>query len=350
MHLLNIDASPTQLRSLRKGRRVRIKHGTGINLIVHPATYHLVTRAFNKGKGAQVQLSREEIGANEEVAKSPSTIHDVASYTAEQTGHTPHIAGQGIFGNAFDRFLNKTGINKITDPLGKIAKPFVQTAIKGLVSKIPIVGNRLAEVASDYIDDPQKYQSKEGALNALKDVGLGTIQDKLGLGLYSGHGLGCGAGGMSGVQRGYDGRMHGMGDPSISEAASTAVWGKGLHTYGNRIRAGYGSAEALDHSAHLAHEHVMTREAKKAGTLHDSDPYAPHSRGYGLMGHGMHHQGSHSIVGRGGGMLEYCPPALVSQPYSANWQMGHFLPVQYQMFNQSMHSPHGHSMHGHGLY
>ena len=336
MHLLNIDASPTQLRSLRKGRRVRIKHGTGFNLIVHPATYHLVTRAFNKGKGAQVQLTREEIGANEDVAKSPSTIHDVASYTAEQTGNTPHIAGKGIFGSAFDNILKKTGLNRITDPLGEIAKPFVKTAIRGLVGRIPVVGNRLGQLASDYIDDPQKYQSKQGTLTALKEVGLGTAKDTLGLGVYAGHGMGMG--------------ISGRGD-SIGEATSKEIWGKGMHTYGNRIKAGYAGAEARDHSAHLAHEHIMAREAKRAGTMHDSDPDAPRSRGYGFMGHGMHHsQGAHSIVGRGGGMVEYCPPAMVSQPFSANWQMGHFLPVQYQLFNQSMHAPHGYSMHGQGLY
>jgi hypothetical protein len=321
MESLSIDASPTQLRSLRKGRRVRIKKGTGCNVIVHPATYHLVTRAFNKGKGSQIQLSSEEIDANKEHA-----------------GH-PDMQGKGIFGNAFDNILKKTGLNRITDPLGQIAKPFVKTALSGLMNKIPIVGPRLGQLANDYIDDPQKYQSKQGALTALKEVGLGTAKDKLGLGLHAGRGMGMG--------------IHGCGTDELegTNPGKISIWGKGMHTYGNRIKAGYGSAEARDHSAHLAHEHIMAREAKKAGTMHDSDPYAPHSRGYGLMGHGMHHsQGAHSIVGRGGGMVEYCPPAMVSQPFSANWQMGHFLPVQYQMFNQSMHSPHGHSMHGHGLY
>ena len=316
MEKLTIDASPTQLRSLRKGRRVRIKKGTGCNLIVHPATYHLVTRAFNKGKGSQIQLSSEEIDANKEHSQHPE------------------MEGKGIFGNAFDNILKKTGLNKITDPLGEIAKPFVKTAISGLVGKIPIVGTRLGQLANDYIDDPSKYQSKQGALSALKEVGLGTAKDKLGLGIYSGRGMGLGC-----------------GVDSIGEATSKEIWGKGMHTYGNRIKAGYGKAESLDHSAHLAHKHIMAREAKRAGTIHDSNPYAPRSRGYGLMGYGMHHsQGAHSIVGRGGGMVEYCPPAMVSQPFSANWQMGHFLPVQYQMFNQSMHAPHGYSMHGQGLY
>jgi hypothetical protein len=44
-------------------------------------------------------------------------------------------------------------------------------------------------------------------------------------------------------------------------------------------------------------------------------------------------------VGRNGGMLStYTPPALVSQPFSANFQFQHFLPPQYQHFNTGGHA------------
>ena len=343
METLSIDASPTQLRSLRKGRRVRIKQGTGFNLIVHPATYHLVSRAFNKGKGAQVQLSREEIGANHEASMSPE------------------MSGKGIFGSAFDGFLNKTGLSKITDPLGSLAKPFVKTLTTGLISKIPVVGNRMAQLTNNYIDDPSKYQSKQGAMNALKEVAVGTTRDKLGLGIGRGRGRGRGRGQgfFKDIAKdiGKDLiRKHVLGEGIGDEVAkrlgmglySGSARGFGLHTHQARVDAGYGGAMEREKSAHLAHQHVMKREAARQGTHYDSDPDAPRSRGYGL-GCGMS-QGHHSIVGRGGGMLEYCPPALVSQPYSANWQMGHFLPVQFQMYNQSMHAPHGYASHGSGLY
>jgi hypothetical protein len=75
------------------------------------------------------------------------------------------------------------------------------------------------------------------------------------------------------------------------------------------------------------------------------EQFAPRSRGYGM---------SHHIVGRGGGMIgngsEYYPPALVSQPYSANYQMSHFLPVQYQHYNNSMYEPFSRQSSGNGLY
>jgi hypothetical protein len=48
-----------------KGHRVRIKKGTGFNLIVHPERYSIVSRAFAKNKGSEVQLTPEEIQANQ---------------------------------------------------------------------------------------------------------------------------------------------------------------------------------------------------------------------------------------------------------------------------------------------
>ena len=65
MHrILTIDASPKQLSKLRNGHAVRIKKGTGFNLIVHPETYNLVSRAFAKSKGMEIALSPEELEMN----------------------------------------------------------------------------------------------------------------------------------------------------------------------------------------------------------------------------------------------------------------------------------------------
>jgi hypothetical protein len=48
MHTIMIDASPHQIRKLKKGHRVRVKKGTGFELLVHPNTYNIVSRSFNK--------------------------------------------------------------------------------------------------------------------------------------------------------------------------------------------------------------------------------------------------------------------------------------------------------------
>ena len=55
--------TPKQLLKLRRGERVRIRQGTGFNITVHPETYNLVARAFNKSKAIEVGLSPEELEA-----------------------------------------------------------------------------------------------------------------------------------------------------------------------------------------------------------------------------------------------------------------------------------------------
>jgi hypothetical protein len=64
-----------------------------------------------------------------------------------------------------------------------------------------------------------------------------------------------------------------------------------------------------------------------APTMHMSSMHEPPSRVIG--GHI-----ERSSVGRNGGMMSsYYPPALQSQPFSANFQFQHFLHPQYQHFN-----------------
>ena len=53
------------------------------------------------------------------------------------------------------------------------------------------------------------------------------------------------------------------------------------------------------------------------------------------------------MIGHGG----YTAPALISQPFSANYQMSHFLPPAYQHYSNSMHEGHGQGLYaGRGLY
>jgi hypothetical protein len=92
-------------------------------------------------------------------------------------------------------------------------------------------------------------------------------------------------------------------------------------------RAGLDNAVSNMASAQLDKAAVAAR-ASMAPAVHEYNP---------MLGYGIHHKG---IVGRGGGMIGYGsvfhPPALASQPFSANFQFQHFLPVQYQHFNSGM--------------
>jgi hypothetical protein len=56
-------------------------------------------------------------------------------------------------------------------------------------------------------------------------------------------------------------------------------------------------------------------------------------------------------TGLNGGLIHtYVPPALISQPFSANFQMQHFLPPQYQHYEQGGHDDSEDHGLGSGLY
>lgn len=169
MHqILTIDASPKQLSKLRNGHAVRIKRGTGFNLIVNPSTYNLVSKAFAKSKGYQVQLSPEEIELNRFVSPEQHMAYRKAN---------PDIAGQGIFGHTVDKYLAKHGLKKLAYKLGDEMKPMAKAGIlaglsagatslgvanPALIPYLAMGVGGLTNVAYDYIDNPNKYHGKSG--------------------------------------------------------------------------------------------------------------------------------------------------------------------------------------------
>ena len=223
MHKLQIDVSPNQLRKLKKGHPVRVKKGEGFELLVHPHTYNIVSRSFNKGKGSQIQLSPEELEMNKGISKaiSPEAHNRTPRPTAPVTSSAP-VAGSGF------------------------------------TSKL-----KLADTLNKHLGTNYGYLARAGMDNAINSK-LSSVMAK--------HGI--------------DGRMK------------------------------------------------LSPEGNFSATLE------PHSRMVG----GAIEKGS---IGRKGSMLHaYTPPALVSQPFSANFQFQHFLPPQYQHFNTGGHA----DVMGNGLY
>ena len=76
------------LGKMRRGHKVRISKGEGVNLLVHPERYNHITRTFQKNKGITIQLSPDELAGN---AK---------------------MGGEGIFGHYGDKALRWVG-NKL---------------------------------------------------------------------------------------------------------------------------------------------------------------------------------------------------------------------------------------------
>ena len=289
MHILTVDASKTQGRKLAKGQSVRIRQGHGFNLIVHPTTYRLATRAFSKDKAIQIKLSPDEIESNKAVIGKPEMMEEHEALHGE-------MVGTGIF-------------DWLTKPLVKAYKAVKNVATKYVTpDNLKMLGHlglgELTNVAAGAV------AGIPGASRIVKN--LGTVGDKA------------------------------IEDPSSvggwKGAAKTAWTGQGLHGHGMRGRglhgleslraANLGTASANAGNSHFISEGIKSRKPIMP-TWHDN-PFAPRSRGMGV-----------SIVGHGGGMVGmhhgWFPPALISQPFSANYQISHFLPVPYQHFNNSMH-------------
>ena len=67
MQKIEVSVSPKQLSKLRNGHRVRVKpamSGCGIEMMVHPDRYNLMSNAMSSGRGVEICLSPEELMAN----------------------------------------------------------------------------------------------------------------------------------------------------------------------------------------------------------------------------------------------------------------------------------------------
>ena len=330
MHVISISASPGQLSKLRRGHNVRIKHGEGFNLIIHPERYDIVAKAFRSNKGVQLALTPDEQQANKAYSQSPEVAQQLHA-TSEALGAEPVATGSGIFGSYGDKVMKKAGIRNIAYKLGDYAKPAVKAGIASALTAggaalgavqpelIPFIpGGVMAGsyLAGDYLDHPGRYQGSSGTKHkhAAKSMAQQAVHNEL--------------------------------NNQLNEHLGT--------NYGYMGRAGLENAVNNMAAANLSQAGVDSRYANLLSSGSDVIS-SPLSRGSSnLNGFGLHHKG---IVGRGGGMIGYGsvfhPPALASQPFAANFQFQHFLPVQYQHFNSGagMHAIKGFGLYaGKGLY
>lgn len=293
-HVLTIDASPGQLRKLRAGRPVRIKKGTGFNLIVHPGTYNVVSRAFAKNAGSQITLSPEEIELNRQTSPEQHQL-----LKESQDGE---FAGQGIFGHKFDRMLKKAGIKKAAYAIGEHFKTPLKAALTaGIATGATALGTAqpellpliapgavgLTTLATDYIDNPNKYLGKSG----IKGTPVRSLAEK-----------------------------------AIKTAANERLNKEFGTNYDYLSRAGLDNALANEMGSKMSESSYLGRFGQQP---------APYSMNAGIEGHGIH---NHERKVHGGtiglhGSIVHRAPALKSQPMSANFQFQHFLPPAYQGYN-----------------
>lgn len=119
MHLLPIDVSPRQVGKLRKGHPVRVKKGSGLNLLVNPSNYRLATRAFAKNKGLELKLTPEEIEANRSLTPEQHSQLRKEASTLDMFKELP-LAGRGLFaGGDIKEKLMEKGIDVAFNLLSK---------------------------------------------------------------------------------------------------------------------------------------------------------------------------------------------------------------------------------------
>ena len=315
MSVVQIQASPKQLSKLRNGHKVRIRpamEGKGFaSLIIDPSKYSVIDRAFTRGKGVEIALSPAEIQANMDAHSS--------------------MGGKGIFGKAFDRFVEKTigkkaknalykgadmlkaPIKAGIDKLGEYAPELGASALSaaalalGQPELVPVaaalgrkvgsmVGKKGTDVAKDYLDRPTYYQDK-----------------------------------LSGRRSNVGGTRSAPTPPvlarQLNEALGTNMGFREQATLGS-LGARTAGAEVVDDG--LSGERARLRAVGGQG-LYVSPPHL--QRGMGL-GMGVRSRRCGGAIGVGGTILGQQNPALQSQPFSANFQFQHTLPPSYQKFSR----------------
>lgn len=321
MHILPVDLSEKQRSRLRNGHPVRVKHGTGFNVIVNPQTYNIAQRAFSKGKASTVTLTPEEIGINKNL--TPEQHTEYAGNNAA-IGDTTPITGGKLFGKhgTITKAFRTIGKSKVFKDIVKTAAPMVkQAGMTALNSALSSAGsnpnnpmfNQVLASASPHIQEGVSRQFDK------------THQQLTGQGL------------MRQMKRHVSQALHDSLTGENSNYMRGSVMGNAMANH----------TSSLMNNAHNMARHMSTPiktyydgegepPSRGTGFVHRGGSGQGMGAGYGLglgagMGLGLR-RSTHQMQGMGAlHHSEYhLPPALISQPYGANFQFQHFLPPQYQ--------------------
>lgn len=309
--IIHIKASPKQLSKLRNGHKVRISpaiEGQGFNLIIDPSRFDVLNKCFSKGKGMQMQLTPQEISLNQEA--------------------TPEMQGTGIFGKKFDKFLERNGMKELAYAIGDATKPAIKTAILAglgagatalsgtdLVSSgglgaaaIPTIygtAGSLGYLASDYLDHPRKYQSNTGGPK--NKVVSGTLEGQT----AQNHLLNA-----LGQDTGHNYNV--LGQANLNNAISQK----------DRSQLIAGRMDGLKNTFNAAVDNVNAIQQIQ-------QPQQIEGLGFHKKTHRQKKRevGSIGINSSFTSSQTHLPPALLSQPFSANFQFSKTLPPAYQKYS-----------------
>lgn len=308
MSLVRIGVSPTQLSKLRKGHNVRVKsapEGEGFDLIIHPERYSPVTRAFAKGSGFQMKLSPEELKANLDAI--------------------PHLAGRGIYDTAKAVYRKHSGL------IHKVVNPILKAGAKGALAAgatalgvaqpelLPFIapGAIGLNAGIDHFFDRQS-SNVGGSRAPAPSTLLGQVQQ---------HHLYDQMNEQLGTHYGALGQANLGNAVARMERASMPVPAGQVPTKAIQALGEVATAPQSYHSKYGgAYAKSQEKLAEGKGLYSGGGLYAGASRGGMLREVGS--------VCRGGNLIHPTPPALMPQPFSANFQFQHTLPPAYAKFSK----------------
>ena len=258
--------------------------GEGVCLIVDPSNYSRITKSFSRDKGSQISMSPDELDVNANVDDE-------------------EIEGEGLFKKI--RKTAKKATHKAKD-VAKTVKKVAKKVDKFVPKEVKYaIGRELKELGKEAL--PYALDAGAVALSAVAPEFSPLI-----------------AGGEQLLKHHL---QEAMDDPSRYSRKNIKA------TIANSIME-EGLANARGHLATK-----MDGEGLYAGGAGLYASGRAPRRGRGLSGdRGVHRAmrgtGNHSIVGSNGGMVQHMPPALQSQPFSANFQFANQMPPAYQKFSR----------------
>ena len=354
--VVKFGASPKQISRLRNGHRVRIKprmSGKGYCMIVNPSHYSTISRSFGRGKGVELALSPEEILQN------------------QQSRGDAGMEGEGIFDD-----IGKA-VSKGAKAVGKVIVPIGKEAGRAGLKALSQGADTLIDTAVDYAPELLSGALSAGAM-AIGQPEL--VPGAMAVGNIAGKQLGKLAGKEAKKQKDKlvakgdkalapkPKRSDNRGSASSNQRAglSNSLEGQEIYdrsmgemnqllgtNYGYMGRAGLAGLDYMTLQA-LA-EQARQRQMERPTTI-DQPSRSNFSsnmignrgsmRWIGGSGEGLYagRQGRGIYAGKGfrasGGQIggkgtPVLPPALQSQPYSANFQFSHTLPPQYQHIHKT---------------
>lgn len=314
-HVLSIAMpSARVLGKLRKGKKVRIMTGKGMQLIVHPSRINPITRCFTKGKGHTIELTQEEIAMN----------------------RGAEMEGMGLFDDirrGFEDLGEK--IKPVADKAGKVLLPVAKQIAKEGLDKFAEVAPQIGETGLSalamYSGNPAlvPYAKLAGRAGGQALGNLARDEGKKALDNYNPYAQGQSEQSMAQSEQQMIADLPmppRKNAPPSRSSVTNPMMSKSLADYSEadlgmeiaRRRGGYSTP--LDSSGG---KRVLSPYVSAVGQGLGAGLYAQ-VRGRGL-------------VNVGGNLLRAgsVPPALQSQPYSSNFIQASRLPPAYAQMIKS---------------